>query len=301
MISSKPFIQRTELIQSIHESVVQSKGFAMGKLGFSEQCLLGYLPFKRKDPTSVQLKAYEAMLRYHCENQFGVFPTDEDFLQEFAHFYLPHILQLDILGLFQAEQEEKIIKDIGLQARFIPYQLTEPDRSIPADDSNCYLRYFNGKKLLFISPFSDLLKSRARKEVFEQVWSNIQKKWFYPWEVHSIEIPYSYGSSTQTHQKYHNSINLFDAICEKMETTDFDVALIGAGALGLPLASYIKKQGKIAISLGGHLQVLFGIGGGRWNRDEFFKSHYINNAWIEMPEKYHPENRTKLTDDSAYW
>lgn len=295
------FIERIDLIQKVKESVEQNKGFAMGKLGFSEQFLLGYLPFKDTNSSNVQLKAYEAMLRFHCDIQFGVFPTHATFLHEFAQFYTKHIQQIDILGLFQADQEEKIIKENELKAQFIPYQFTEPDRSIPAIEKNCYLPFFEGKKLLFISPFADLLKSRATKATFESVWSNIHKMWFWPSEVDAYEIPYSYVTSVNTHKQYTNSMTLFDSICTNIKEVDFDVAFIGAGALGLPIAAHLKNQGKIAISLGGHLQVLFGIGGGRWSKDEFWTTNYINEHWIEMPKKYHPENKSILTDNGAYW
>jgi hypothetical protein len=294
-------ISRTKLIQSVEESIKQNKGFAFGKLGFSEQCLLGYLPFKRSNPNNIQLKAYESMLRYHCEIQFGVFPTDSEFLNVFAKFYTNHVRQIDILGVFQVIQEYTIIHENDLANLFIPYLYTEPDRSIPSDESNCYLQYFNGKKLLFISPFADLLKFRANKETFEQVWYKIQKKWFYPSCISSLEIPYSYVNSFQTHSSFNSSIDLFDSICSKISKIDFDVAFIGAGALGLPIASYIKNQGKIGISLGGHLQVLFGVRGSRWDRDANWTSNYMNEFWIEMPEKYHPANKSILTDNGAYW
>ena len=85
------FIQRGALIQKIKESVENGNSLAIGKLGFSEQFLLGYLPYKQKNPRHIQLKAYEAMLRYHCEVQFGVFPTNPSFLHEFAQFYEKHV------------------------------------------------------------------------------------------------------------------------------------------------------------------------------------------------------------------
>ena len=295
------FIQRIKLLQEVKESVTQGKGFAMGKLGFSEQSLLGYIPFKRTNPGRVRLKAYEAMLRYHCEVQFGVFPTDPGFLDEFARFYTTHVRQIDIIGLFQAEQEDKVIRESNLNALFIPYQHTEPDRSIPSDESNCYLPYFEGRKLLLISPYADLLKSRATEMTFESVWGNIGKKWFRPCVTESYEIPYSYVNSVQTHKTHTDSIGLFESICSNVAGMDFEIAFIGAGALGLPLASHLKSQGRIAISLGGHLQVLFGVGGGRWSRDEFWTTNYINQHWIEMPDRYHPENKSQLTDNSAYW
>jgi hypothetical protein len=295
------YIDRLTLLREVKDAVSLNKGLAMGKLGFSEQFLLGYIPFKRTNPGRVRLKAYEAMLRYHCEIQFGVFPAVPGFFHEFARFYANHVRQIDILGLFQAQQEENVIRENKLTAHFIPYQQTEPDRSIPSDESNCYLPYFEGKKLLFISPYADLLKTRATERTFESVWGNIQKKWFRPGGISSYEIPYSYVNSVQTHKIHTDSIRLFDSICADLGGMDFDVAFIGAGALGLPIASHLKNMGKTAISLGGHLQVLLGIGGGRWYKDEFWMTHYINRHWIEMPERYHPENKSLLTDNSAYW
>ncbi len=294
-------IKQSELIHSIKQSIIKNEGFAVGKLGFSEQFLLGYLPFKNKNPTNIQIKAYESLLRYHCEIQFGVFPTNSEFLIEFANFYTRHIHSIDILGIFQADQEKMIIQENKLNNRFIPYLYTEPDRSLPSNEKNCYLKHFEDKKILFVSPFADLLKKRATKEIFENVWSKIEKKWFYPCSFNSLEIPYSYFNSSKTHKRYLNSINLFDSIISRISTIDFDVAFIGAGALGLPIASFIKSKGRVAISLGGHLQVLFGIRGNRWNRDINWSSKYMNEFWVDMPEKYYPENKSILTDDSAYW
>jgi glycerol-3-phosphate dehydrogenase len=55
-------------------------------------------------------------------------------------------------------------------------------------------------------------------------------------------------------------------ICKKRSTKkDYDVALIGCGAYGLPLASHVKRKGKQSIHLGGGLQLLFGIKGKRWD------------------------------------
>ena len=51
---------------------------------------------------------------------------------------------------------------------------------------------------------------------------------------------------------------------KEIEKKDFDIALIGAGAYGMPLAYKIKKMGKKAIHIGGSLQCLFGIKGSRW-------------------------------------
>ncbi len=294
-------INRAELIQDLKISIEERKGFGMGKIGFSEQCLLGYMPFLATNPSLVQTKAYEALLRYHCEIQFGVFPPDPLFLQEFAAFYSNHIRNIDVLGIFQAEQESSIISNNELKSKFIPYQQSEPDRSSPYAKANCYLPFFKGRKILFISPYAELLQFRSQQDIFEGVWAKIDGKWFFPEQVRSIEIPYSFGNSTQTHANFSDSIALYNHICVEIHKHNFDIALIAAGALALPLVSYVKNLGKVGISLGGHLQVLFGIKGGRWANDSYWQTNYFNDSWIDMPQKYHPENKDNLTDKSAYW
>lgn len=42
---------------------------------------------------------------------------------------------------------------------------------------------------------------------------------------------------------------------------NFDTAIIGCGAYGMPLAAQIKNAGRQAIHLGGAVQLLFGIKG----------------------------------------
>ena len=301
MIARFPLISKQELIQDIKLAIEGNSGLAIGKLGFSEQFLLGYLPFLKNNPTPLKVKAYEATLRYHCEIQFGIFPTDPEFLNEFAQFFSASVQSIDILGLFEADQEKDLIDQNNLTAKFIPYQSTEPDRSVPEDPSNCYLNCLDGKKILYISPFANLLKDRSQKDIFEAVWSNISKNWFYPKSISAIEIPYSYGSSISTHRQYGTSLNLYKSICSEIDKHDFDVVLMGVGALGLPLAAYVQSKGKVAISLGGHLQVLFGIKGARWKRDDYWNTHYFNDAWIDMPIQYHPINKDELTDNSSYW
>jgi len=51
----------------------------------------------------------------------------------------------------------------------------------------------------------------------------------------------------------------YDDMCGEIEKIDFDVCLVGAGAYGLPLASFAKRLGKKAIHMGGITQILFGI------------------------------------------
>ena len=95
-----------------------------------------------------------------------------------------------------------------------------------------------------------------------------------------------------THRDWFHSL---DEMKSQMESADFDIALVGAGAWSLPLVAYAKKIGKKGIHLGGLLQLLFGIKGGRYDHEEIY-----NTAWIRPLSSEVPLNFKKL-EQGAYW
>ena len=76
---------------------------------------------------------------------------------------------------------------------------------------------------------------------------------------------------------------------------DFDVALIGAGAYGLFLATECKRLGKVGIHIGGATQLLFGILGKRWtdpsSPDSSSVLPFINEHWTG-PANWKPDRST---------
>lgn len=75
-------------------------------------------------------------------------------------------------------------------------------------------------------------------------------------------------------------------MCEEIEKINFDIALIGAGAYGFPLAAFVKEKGKVAIHMGGALQLLFGIKGFRWNELGIYNEYWIKPSESEIPKGY---------------
>ena len=61
-------------------------------------------------------------------------------------------------------------------------------------------------------------------------------------------------------------------MCNDISKLEFDVALLGCGGYGLPLCNYIHTEmKKSAIYIGGGLQMMFGVMGNRWERNEYWK------------------------------
>lgn len=290
---------KEHLMGIIKNAIEQNKGFALGKIGFSEQFFLNHPLFMSSQPNLQKLKAYQLLANVHCLKQSGVFPSQLEFLTRFSIFFSDAVNQLDVIGLFGAPLEKILIQHYQLNAHLVKYQDTEPDRSVPNNAKFCYLPFFENKRILFIAPFGHLLKDRAQQSIFEDVWLNTKKPWFKPASVDSIEFPYAYEVPTQ--KKFGDIFNLYEYICQKIDVKDFDIALIAAGGLAIPLASYIKSKGRSAFSLGGHLQALFGVKGARWKNDPLWVNQYFNHSWIDMPERYHPLDKNCLTDRGAYW
>ncbi len=80
---------------------------------------------------------------------------------------------------------------------------------------------------------------------------------------------------------------------------DFDVAIIGCGAYGFPLASHVKRMGKVAIHMGGATQLLFGIKGRRWEESPEFKLLF-NEAWVRPLPSEVPQNHLTV-EGGCYW
>ena len=98
---------------------------------------------------------------------------------------------------------------------------------------------------------------------------------------------------------------------DKISEIDFDIAILGCGAYGLPLAAHIKRMGRQAIHLGGGTQLLFGIKGRRWEENYVWKyptpvkldlnyKDLFNEHWVRPSREETPQNAQRV-EDGCYW
>lgn len=292
-------INKKDFIDELKKAIENGIGYATGKIGQCQEHLMYYQIILHNEKNQEKVKEFEKSLSFHGIKQTGIFPDNLGFYLSYNDFYINHVRNIDCLGIcYYLPYEYEILKYYKLKNRLIYFIDQEPDRSSPNNENKCYLRYFRDKKILIICPFAELLRARANGEIFERVWSKTDKKWFYPKSVEALEFPYGFSSETQ--KSFSNAINLFNHITAELDKRDFEIALIAAAGLAIPLASYVKTKGKIAIDLGGHLQILFGVIGKRWRQWESWKMRYFNDWWIDMPPELKPKE-TDVCDNGAYW
>lgn len=300
MVSDRlpPRLSRRGFVDRIGRAVEARQGFAAGKIGGSEKYILYQPILRRRFPEPRQRRAAELVLGFHGEVQSGVFPRDPGFYRTFLEAYAPELRELDALGLFGALIEPEILSHFGLTMDVMHFLDQEPGRAIPDEPEACYLRHFRDKRVLLISPFAQAMAERADAATFEAVWAKTGKAWFHPAQVLALTMPY--GWSKQTQLRHGDSLALLEHLKSQMDALDFDVALISAGGLGIPLAVHAKRRGAVGLSLGGHLQVVFGLIGKRWRDREDWRRDYFTPAWTDVPEASVPSEAV-LVDDGAYW
>jgi hypothetical protein len=98
---------------------------------------------------------------------------------------------------------------------------------------------------------------------------------------------------------FHSWFEALDSMKDQIDRLNFDVAIIGAGAYGLPLSAHVKACGKVAVHMGGSTQILFGIRGKRWDDMPAF-SDFINEHWIR-PAAHEMITHAKKIEDGCYW
>ena len=94
----------------------------------------------------------------------------------------------------------------------------------------------------------------------------------------------------------------FDALAameREMDAADYDVAIVGAGAYGLPLAAHARDTGHAAIQMSGATQLLFGIKGKRWDSHPIIGKLY-NDAWVRPDETEGITHKEKV-EGGSYW
>jgi hypothetical protein len=293
---------RVEFVDAVRDAIVNGRGLAAGKLGTSEKTWLYAEPFLAKAPNRRQRLAFEANLKFHALTQSGLFPSDVRFLADFARRYADWVRRLDYVGLFfdRPGLERAVVEHYGFVNTWMDFVDQEPDRSLPADDRRCYLPACAGKRLVLVGALAPLLRERATPEIFERVWASTGKRWFSPASVGAVGVPYGYDAETRA--RFRTSIQVLDSTVAALAGMDFDVALIGAGGLGVPIAAAVKDMGKVGLSIGGHLQVLFGVMGRRWRERADWRATYVTDAWIDVPPSFRPSVPVEqLLEGGAYW
>lgn len=226
--------------------------------------------------------------RNTAENMFqlsGFFPADKKNLEDFSHYMIDIMPMVDVLGSWRVEEklfEKELSKSIK-----VPLADLEPYFHL-----NPWSEVLKGKNVLVIHPFEEsiLLQYQKSDLLFED------KRVLPQFQLQTIKAVQSLGNVPTVFTTWFDALEYMK---REIDNRDFDIAIIGCGAYGFPLAAYVKSIGKKAIHLGGATQMLFGIKSKSWEDEPRF--HYlINEHWVRPKETERPANY-KQVEGGRYW
>ncbi|MCD7824192.1 MAG: hypothetical protein LUG86_09315 [Oscillospiraceae bacterium] len=218
----------------------------------------------------------------------GIFPNDIDTLNKFCEVYMEAMKDCDVLGVWEVSGEKQAIKEYCKNVLLVPSRAIEPYYY-----STPWSRSLAGKKVLVIHPFVDSISKQLDRR--NDIW---QDKEVLP-EFKSVEYIRAVQSNAGGKTEFSNWFEALDSMKKQVDDKDFDVAIVGAGAYGLPLCAYIKQRGKAAIQMSGATQILFGMKGKRWDEHPVISKFY-NDAWIRPSDNEKPPEIQKV-EGGSYW
>jgi hypothetical protein len=100
---------------------------------------------------------------------------------------------------------------------------------------NPWTRYLKGKKVLVIHPFESTIQKQyqIREKLFKNPLALPE------FDLKTIKAVQGLGGSQEI-ENYTDWFDALDSMCRQIDKTDFDIALIGAGAYGMFLGDYVK-------------------------------------------------------------
>lgn len=224
----------------------------------------------------LQTRTYNYLL-----NNAGFFPVNKASVHRFSHLMRDDMQLVDVLGSWRIE--ESFFRGKLKHARRVKLpELT------PCPESTFY-SHLSGKRILVISPFTELIADQYYNHRSE-IWPRLDILPEYK-SIDFIKSVNSIGGKCD----YESWFEALEAMKKEIERKDFDIALIGCGAYGFPLAAHVKRIGKKAVHVGGSLQLLFGIYGKRWE-----KLPYINESWTRPRIQDRPIGYEKV-EGGCYW
>lgn len=268
---------------------------AIGKIGTTE--LLGLEFFTRwirpPWPPSASWRR-PAQRLYECS---GLFPVRRDIFFSWVRLYREALASLDIAALWQPGKQYEAVLEKFLLRKYNPSCSTAGISFVRMLVPRAgWIDDLTPLRWLVIHPFAETIRAQlphlAKIGVYsESTHRDLDQRAL---DTRISPCPQFAYMVPPRHRDWFEALEEMKRAMEKQHA-DFDLVLVGAGAWSLPLVAHAKRLGKKGLHLGGALQLLFGIKGGRYDRWGVY-----NQAWRRPLNEEVPSNFLQM-EKGAYW
>jgi hypothetical protein len=274
--------------QQGNDLLTQSLGraLAVGKIGAGEMAALRH--YSRRADASGHCEFWRGYVARNLHRNAGVYPPEPAVFSRFCQTYAHALASLDVLAVWFNFGEH------AARCSFMPQaSLTELDALEPYYNDRPWSRHLAGKRVLVVSPFATTIEAQYQRR--REIW-RAKPEMLPDFQLRTVRVPLS---SYLVSPPYPDWFAALEAMRQQMAAAPFDAAIVGAGAWSLPLVAHAKSLGAWALHLGGVTQILFGIRGHRWERNERIMA-FCNEAWVRPSASETPQNVQEI-EGGCYW
>lgn len=280
----------SEINEIIYDKIISGEPFFAGRIGGTENTVIkDYLIFKNFLGVGYVRNKLTNQL---CELS-GFFPHSSRLSSRFARLMIESEKQIDVQirwwGGFENYLIEKYTSNDVPLADLPSFEPWQEGVTLP------WTAALVGKKVLVIHPFESTIISQYAKR--EKIWSD--PRMLPRFELKTLKAVQTIAGTKD--ERFDTWFDALDYMYQEAMKIDFDLAIIGCGAYGFPLAARLKQAGKQAIHLAGATQILFGIKGARWETKWFtYVQKFFNEDWCYPSEADKPKQAERV-EGGCYW
>lgn len=276
--------------------------FFVGKLGTSE---LDVILFFTQYRQVARAPAYPQNIKVNIARNGGLFPATDAALDTWAAHMLNEVLPAGvgfaIWNPVVGNVERVILNTFAPMAKQFPLRALEPYYMNVLEDRWTY-NLAGHAKVAVISPFSKSIERQWAKR--DAIWGENSIWGPTPPTIIPVRAGYSPYLSATTGRWSTTIIDggwraaVADTV-RQVKESGARFAIVGCGALSLPICYALKQENISSIHTGGATQILFGIKGHRWLTHGTI-SEFFNEAW-EFPLLEEIPTGAKEVEGACYW
>lgn len=284
------FLNANDANKYIYNGLIGSEPFMAGRIGGTElSAMKDYVLFKNIFfVPRIRKKIIDKMALWS-----GFFPANTKLCMKFCELMMESIKETDLQVMIWAGFENYFIEKYAP-----PKTVLTSLNSFEPWQNNIEVPWsaaLEGKKVLVIHPFSESIKKQYQNRDRLFPGTDILPEF----DLHVLKAVQTIAGEKDS--RFNDWFEALEYMYQEAMKIDFDIAIIGCGAYGYPLAAKLKKSGKKAIHLAGATQLLFGIKGARWESEQYnYINKYFNEWWCYPSENETPKNAQKV-EGSCYW
>lgn len=226
--------------------------------------------------------------RLEAHANAGVFPLSDAGLGDFARIYQHALQQVDLLGFWQSEHQAALVSQLEPLPALCQLSALEPFRQ-----HQPWSEALAGRSVLVVHPFAESIQAQYHRHGSGLF---VDARVLPAFDLQVCRPPLTHAPLTEGFRTW---VEAFGRLQDHVLAKSFDVALLGCGAYGLPLAAALRREGRQVIHLGGALQLLFGIRGRRWEGDPQIQQLMTPN-WIRPSAAETPQAAAAI-EGGCYW